>query len=262
MAKTTEQKMVFFVPEGTKITKAGMKRSRDGKSVEFFITTEFIQELNMDHFDELFPIIDPSELIGHKLLEHKPETERQSKLLKDIQKCFELKLPAFRAPCMDPSEEDGKIVFKAGNKAAVGHSPVWWKEECRKIMPTKNSRIGTELHRAAFLGKQIKYLIEKKRYTVEDAWKAVCDESRLLGHYRNSPASIRAFELTGSRQVGGFYDLANTYKIIETWEPSNFLMVGGYYNNFSDMCPLMDMLSINNPEENLENSVAWIILDV
>ena len=167
MPKTTEQKLVFSSPQGAKITKANLKISDDGKSVEIIIVSEATEEqkpaaMNTENFDEMFPIIDPSELIGHKFLKHKPETRRQLILMFDIHKGIDMKLPAFRVPCMDPSEENGRIVFKPGNKPAVGHSANWWKKKWNEFMPEKNSRLGTELHWAAFLGKQMKYLVDEK----------------------------------------------------------------------------------------------------
>ena len=247
----------------------------NGKSVEVIITTEVLQEQQSDventkifdeifpiNFDEIFPIIDPSELIGHKLLKHEPKNRRQERLLDDIRKGIDLKLSAFRAPYMDPSEENGKIIFKHGNKPALGHSPVWWDETWKRFMPSKNSRSGTELHHAAFLGKLMKYLIDEKNYSVGNAWKAVCNDSRDLGHYWNSKDAKYEFEPTGSRKVGLFCDLANTCKILKKRGASGFLLAGGRYCNFSEGCPLADMSTINNPSDNYYYSVGWLVLDV
>ena len=265
MEMTTEQKWVVNAPEGAKITQA--KISDDGKSVEIIIVSEVAEEqktatTNVENFDEMFPIIDPSELIGHEILKHKPKTRRQERLLADILKGIELKLPAFRAPCMDPSEENGRIVFKRGNKPAVGHSPHWWKKTWREFMPSKNSRSGTELHWAAFLGKQLKYLVDEKNYSVEYAWKAVCDDSRDLGHYWNSKDPKYGLEPTGSRKVGAFFDLANTCKILKKWKASGFLLAGGYCCDVSNNCPLANLDPFNNPINNYNFGVGWLVLDV
>lgn len=267
MAKATEQKLVLTVPDGAKIIKTEIKTSKDGKSIEVSIITEAIQEeklveVNIDNFDELFPIINPSELVGHRLLTYKPKSQWQKKLMENIRRGIDLKLPAFRVSCMDPSEEDGKIVFKAGNNPAVGHSPVWWKEAWEKFMPSKNSRSGSELHWAAFLGKHMKYLVEEKNFSVDDAWRAVCDDSCGLGHYWNSKDAKHDFEATGSRQVGLFCDLANTYKILEKWESPEFLLVSSYYINYSYEYPLANQSNISNPNNNRLNSVGWIVMDV
>ena len=265
MAKTTEQKLVLSAPESGKITQ--VKIADDGKSVEVIITTEVVQEqqpavMNTENFDEVFPIIDPSKLVGHKLLKHKPKTKRQKRLLADIRKGIDLKLPAFRAPCMDPSEEDGKIVFKPGNRPAVGHPSVWWDETWKKFMPSKNSRSGTELHWAAFLGMLMKYLIDDKNYSVAAAWEAVCDDRRKRGYYWNSKDANNDLELTGSRKVGAFFDLANTCKILKKWEGSDFLLAGGFCNVDSGFYPLADLFDIEYPDSNYCFSVGWPVLDV
>ena len=222
-------------------------------------TTEQKYEGN---FDEVFPIIDLNKLIGHKLLEHKPKNEQQKRLLGDIQRGIYLKLPAFRAPYMDPSTEEGKIVFKPGNRPVVGPSPVWWKETWKNFMPSKNSRIGTELHWAAFLGIQMMYLVEEKNYSVKKAWKAVCNNSRRLGHYWNSPGAKHGFEPTGSRKVGNFYDLANTSKILEKWDASGFLFASGKCHNCSYEHPLASLIESDYPKVGDCYSVGWLVLDV
>ena len=163
---------------------------------------------------------------------------------------------------MDPSEENGKIVFKPGNRPAVGHSPMWWDETWKKFMPSKSSRSGTDLHWAASLGKLMKYLIDEKNYSEEDAWKAVCDDSRDLGHYCNSKDAKHDFEPTGSRKVGAFFDLANTSKILKKWETPGFLLAGGNYNYNSFDFPLVDLYTFFYPFNDYYYSVGWLVLDV
>ena len=264
MAKTIEQKLVLSAPEGAKITR--VKIAEDGKNVEIIIATEAVQEqqpavMNTENFDEVFPIIDPSELVGHKLLKHKPKKGRQQMLMNDICEGIKQKISAFRTPCMDPSEENGKIVFKPGNKPAVGHSPVWWDKKWQEFNPEKNSRSGNRLERAAYLGTIIKYLIDEKNYSVAAAWEAVCDDSRDLGHYWNSKDAKHDFEPTGSRKVGAFFDLANTCKILKKWEASGFLLAGGDYRNFSNNYPLADLCSVDCPDDDYGSSVGWLVLD-
>ena len=262
MAKTTEQKMVLSAPDGAKITKADLKIVDEGKTIEIVITTEVVT-VNTEDFDAVFPIIDPSELIGNILLTHKPKTERQEWLMRHILKALELKLPAFRAPCMDPSEENGRIVFKPGNKPAVGHNALWWREKWKEFMPSKNSRLGTELHRAAFLGILMKDLIETRNYTMEEAWKAVCDDSHNLGHYCNSWRAKNTFEPTGSRMVGKFFDLSNTNKIFASSEGDGFWIASAccFYN--SKFAPLSEIKPIIiNPYGAYGDCVGWGVMDV
>ena len=265
MEKTTEQKLVFNAPVGTKIIKTQMKTSRDGKSVEFIITTEDqTVTVNTENFDEVFPIIDPSELIGHKLLNYEPKNEREDRLLADICKGIEMKLPAFRAPCIDPSEENGKIVFKPGNKPAVGHDADWWKETWKNFMPNKNSRIGTNLHWAAFMGKLMAYLIEKEKYSVKDAWRAICRDRRVLGLYSNSEGERHnELALTGSKNVGGFFDIANTFKMVEKMGDTTYFLAGGYYNFYESDFPITVLYEdYIHADVSKDVSVGWLVMDV
>lgn len=218
--------------------------------------------MDIEDLDKIFPIVDPSELIGHKILEHRPRTVRQEKILNDILKGIELNLPAFRVQSMDPSEEFGQIVFKPGNKPAVGYSPIWWKRTLKKFMPSKNSRNGNELQWAAFLGKQMKYLVEERHYSVSYAWRAVCDDSYDLGHYWNSDDAKYKYELTGRRRVGEFFDLANTCKILKKSNASGFLFASGTFNCISYESPLANMVNIYDSDCNYSDSVGWLVLDV
>ena len=261
MAKTTEQKLVYSSPAGQRITRVDI--AKDGKSIEIFTVAEIQnKETVIENFDDMFPIIDPRELIGHKLLEHDPQHDQQRWLKNAILEGIKQNLPAFRAPCMDPSEEDGKIVFESGNRPATGHSPSWWRKKWKEYMPKKNSRSGTDLHWAAFMGKLMKYLVEEEQYSVEKAWEAVCDNSRDLGHYWNSKNAKNDFEPTGSRKVGKFYDLANTYKIIQKWGYSSFLLTGGHYGSTGAGRPLTYMNTISFPNDVHSASVGWLVLDV
>lgn len=265
MEMTTEQKYVVNAPEGAKITQA--KISDDGKNVEIIIASEVVEEqetaaANVENFDEMFPIIDPSELIGHKLLEHNPQSRQQEKLLADILKGLEVKLPAFRVPCMDPSEENGQIVFKPGNKPAVGYSPMWWKNTWREFMPEKNSRMGTDLQWAAFLGKQMRYLVDEKNFSVEDAWKAVCDDRGDLDNYWDSKDAKYDYKPTGSQKVGAFFDLTSTCKIIQRWWNFGSLRAGGAFGNGIYNFPLASLVPITNPYNNSYYCVGWLVLDV
>ena len=163
---------------------------------------------------------------------------------------------------MDHSEENGKIVYKVGNKPAVGHSPIWWAKQFKAFMPSKNSRTSNELQWAALLSRHMKYLFEEKNYTIEEAWRAVCNDSRDIGHYWNSVGAKHDFEPTGSRKVGDFFDLANTCKILVKSDGSGFLIAGGDYTNKSAECPLAVLETFNNPNKIFRSSVGLLVLDV
>ena len=173
-------------------------------------------------------------------------------------------LTDFRAQRMDPSfNENGNISYQAGRKPAVGKSPTWWKENAEKFIPEKRSRMGTTKERIAFLGLLIKYLVEKEGCTVSYAWKAVCDQSKGLGHYWDSDDAKHDFETTGSRKIGEWYDLANTFKItMDEKKASGFSLVGGYCNYNGNFYPLADVSGVYNPNGDYDYSVGWLVLDV
>lgn len=73
----------------------------------------------------------------------------------------------------------------------------------------------------------------------------MCDDSRKIGHYRNSDGARGNFEPTGSREVCGFYDLANAYKLLaeDPWEEGGgFWDAGGYLDCYSNEDPVSALL--------------------
>ena len=214
-------------------------------------------------FEEKFPIVRASTLSEEEIfLKHKTKSERQKKLKDLILKGIEVGLKDFRRPALDPSFEGERIVYKAGEEPAVYKSPNFWDEELKKIIPEKNSRMGTLLQCAAFLGLLIKYLIEEEGYEVAEAWKAVCDDSKKLGHYWNSDNAKHAFEATGSRKVWDFYDLANTPKIVkDDSSKSGFTRIGGTCMCGGDFMPLADYIQPIDADRNFL-FVGWMVLDV
>lgn len=109
---------------------------------------------------------------------------------------------------------------------------------------------------------EFKYLIEEKGYTVSDAWKAVCDESKNLGHYINSEKAKHDLKNMGSRQVGEWYDLANTRKLIIDDETDGFWIVSGGCDFFSSLMTLAFVMRVYYYYVIYENSVGWLVLSV
>ena len=268
MRKTMEQRTVIEV-EG-KITRVSI----EGGKIEIFSIPEYLQNPEgndqeeikgtQEYIEKYFPIAKASTLsLEDEFLKHEPETNQQTRFKNALISAIESGLSDFRAQRMDACfDEEGNIYFKAGMKPAVGKSPNWWKENAKKFMPEKGSRLGTTKERIAFLGLLIRYLIEEKGYTVSNAWKAVCDQSKDLGHYWDSENAKHDFEDTGSRRVGEWYDLANTCKITVDDEAGGFSLVGGNYDNNGDDYPLADVFSINHPNNVFGSSVGWLVLSV
>ena len=219
---------------------------------------------NVNEFDKMFPIVRASKLsLNDKFMQHKPNTDNQKKVFKFLVEIIKSGMSDFRRPAMDPSkDEDGNIVFEFGNQPVDNYSAKQWNKIAEMFMAEKNSRMGFERHYYAFLGVIINHLVNEQGYDVEDAWKAVCDDSRELGHYRNSEDAQEDFEPTGNRKVSGFYDLGNTYKIIRKDNGKGFLNAGGYYCGDSTIHPLASMHPIRTPNLYCTCSVGWLIMDV
>lgn len=274
MNNATEQRTVVEVGGNLTIT-GNITRViiQEGK-IEIFSIPEYPQSHEgtnraevkgtQEYIEKYFPIAKASTLhLADEFLKHDPETKAQTRFKEALISAIKSGLSDFRAQRMDACfDEEGNICFKAGMKPAVGKSSNWWKETAKKFMPEKGSRLGTTKERIAFLGLLIKYLIEEKGYAVSDAWKAVCDQSKDLGHYWDSENAKHDFEPTGSRQVGEWYDLANTYKITEDDEAGGFSLVGGIYIGDGDDYPLADVNRICYPFVEYGDSSGWLVLSV
>lgn len=267
MAKTSEQELrTVFKVEG-RITRTNILD--EGKTIEIFVVPHNFQNQSAlkeeSSFEEKFPIVRAS-ILSKKdfFLKHKPQSRRQEELKTLILKGIEVGLKDFRRAVMDPSfDKNGNIIYKEGEKPAVGKSANFWSEELKKFMVDKNSRMCTLLQYAAFLGLLIRYLIEEKKYKVAEAWKSVCDDGQELGHYWNSENAKHAFEETGNRKIWDFYDLANTFKIIkDDSSDSGISLVGGYCNYDSNNFPLAGIYNIKNPNNHIFCGVGLLVLDV
>ena len=159
--------------------------------------------------------------------------------------------------CVDPLFAEG-IVYGGWKKPAGGQSCRWWVDAAKKYAPSRNSRLGTRLEYGAFLGVLIKKLIEKGK-SVEWAWNAVCNDSKELGHYRDSYDARPEFESTGSRCICGFYDLANTEKILaEDEEAGGFWIAGGRYLDWGGGCPLAHLELTTG--RRCHEGVGWLVI--
>ena len=260
----TEIKKVFSVSEG-KIVRSKIIDS--GKAIEVYIEQDSTQisasNISKKEFEEIFPIVEASKLsLKDSFMKHKPQTEEQKRLKKSLEQSIKEGLKDFRRPIMDPSiDKDGNITFKEGNKPAVGENCYWWEENAKAFMPQKDSRQGILKEYDAFLGTLIKYLVDDEKWSVKDAWTAVCNDSKKLGHYWNSENAKHTFEPTGSRPVGKWHDLANTYKIVGDSE-TGFSLCSGNHFFFSFNYPLADVYTDDDPFNYHDSGVGWLVLSV
>ena len=192
-------------------------------------------------------------------MRHKPKTEAEKKFKATLTEAIKAGIEDFYRPAMDPSfadKEKTKIHYMAGEKPAVGKSYNWWEGT------VKDSKwcLGTKAQYVAFLGVLIKMLVAKG-WTCCEAWDSVCNDSKKLGHYLNSDNAKHQFEDTGSREICGFFDLANTYKILaEDKEAGGFWLAGGGYNYDGHDDPLADLGLCNFCNLNHDDGVAWLVL--
>ena len=211
-----------------------------------------------------FVLIEAEKLsMDDEFMKFEPVTNEEYATKALISKAIKLKVKNFDRPKYDPSfTEDGKgICFVSGNKPAVGKSYNWWYNAAKRYKPEQNSRLGTRLQYGAFLGVLIKKLIEEGK-TVEWAWNAVCNDSRELGHYWNSENAKNDFEPTGSRMICGFYDLANTYKILaEDKEAGGFWLAGCDYRNIGGNSPLANLDHCYFRVDYDYCGVGWLVFD-
>lgn len=205
-------------------------------------------------------LIEASKLsLTDTFMSHEPRTEEQEEFKAILTEVITSGIEDFYRPAMDPSFADKaktKIYYMAGERPAVGKSYNWWEET------VKNSKwcLGTKAQYVAFLGVLIKMLVAKG-WTVGEAWDAVCNDSKNLGHYSNSDDAKHQLEDTGSREIYGFFDLANTYKILaEDEEAGGFWLAGGSFNNGSRYNPLADLALFGSYIKNRDYGVAWLVL--
>lgn len=246
MTRTTEQTTVLTVEEKTaRVNVSNNKNSEQD-------------------FDEKFPIVRASTLsLEEAFMRHEPQSNQQLRLKNSITLGIKEGLKDFRCAIMDPTfDESGNYVYQKGKKPAVGKSARYGKDKLKEFMPEKNSRMGTGKEHDAFLGILIRYLIEVEGYNVADAWKAVCNDSKHLGHYKNSENAKGELETTGNRKIGSFYDLGNTCKIVEHENYKvGFALICAYYGGYSDDYPL-SVLEPFGPDDEIKFGVPWLVLDV
>ena len=207
--------------------------------------------------------IDPNIFAG-AWLEHQP-TSKNQKIILDLYQDAKAKgrLHAFTCMTIDISIKGGKWVYQKGLPIKTGFSQRKWAEILKDYNPSRNSRMMTLTEFAC----RNLYLIQElvgTGYEIAEAWEAVCDDSRKIGHYRNSDNPKNGFEPTGSREVCGFCDLGNARKFIaeDPWEKTGgFWAAGGDYFNLSDCNPVAALFHYCRVDIDFEYGVGMLALD-
>jgi len=247
MSRTTEQERLLTANSG------------NNKNV--------LPKVGSKEFEKMFPIVEIEKVsLEDRFMQYEPKTLEEKWVKESIIKAKEINLKNFRKPAMDPSfADDGEtIIYCAEEKPALGKSPLWWEENALKFMPEKNSRMIDELEKYVWSGMLIRDLIEEG-YGLDEAWKAVCVDSTEIGHYCNSKDAKHGFELTGSRQIGKWFDLGNTKKIVTQPKSSPFLgfiFFGGDYEYMGETHSVASRHNLYNEFVNNYGSVGELVLDV
>jgi hypothetical protein len=234
----------------------------ESEVVENMEQSESLQELD----ENVFVLVEASKLsLDDKFMKHNPTTAKEKEFKELLTKVIRKGIKDFYRPKYDPSfYGDGTdVTFKAGNKPAVGKFYNWWKKVAKEFMPERRSRLGTKSEYVAFLGVLIKKLVEDEKWSVAKAWDAVCNNSKELGHYLNSEDAKHRFEDTGMREICGFFDLANAYKILAEDEDDctgGFWLAGGGYNTGGRYHSLADLCRGAFLNFDGFDSVGWFVL--
>ena len=205
----------------------------------------------------------------NKILDYESNNEEIKRFCCSVRCVKEERTEPFFRPTMDPSLKNGWVVYKKENKPATMKKTDWWLEAVT-AMPAVEGRhwkIGTEYQYYAFLVYLINSLVESG-WTIDKAIEAVVVRSDELGVYKYGIDSRYHGEYTGSREICGFFDLANTSKIVTCkYIADEYWYVGGNFKCFGYESPLANIISGSDTKGNwekysylLENSVAWLVL--
>lgn len=220
----------------------------------------------MSEIKDVFMHIKVSELrLDDKFMQHHPRNCQEEELKEWITDVISFRIQDFWCPKYAPSfTSDGiGICYAPGSMPAVDKKdPCCWEAIARKFAPERGSRLGTRLEYVAFLATLIKRLVAEG-WNVEHAWYCVCQNSSELGHYKDSEESQEDFECTGSREVAGFYDLGNTFKLLieDERDVAGYWLAGGDCHEYGDDYPISDLGHFQEVQYFDFDYVGWIVLE-
>lgn len=228
-------------------------------------TQDRILTSDSEKFEEIFPIVNIEDIsLQDPFMQYEPETFWEKELKNSMIMAKKMGMKNFRKPCIDPSFADNgeTIIYRVGEKPAVGKTVKWWKRKVPDFMPEKNSRILYDIEKYVSLGIIIRNLVEEEEYMIRDAWKIVCFNSKDIAHYRDSKDAKKYLEMTGSRAVGKWCDLGNTCKIVERYKKGGFAIFGGPYYCYGEQYPLANSGMVTSIDGVYVTSIVEIRLDV
>ena len=246
---------------GGRITKAQVMPDGSCKVMVELVTTT-TEDTTCHQLESMFNRVPASKLrLDDAFMKHQPKTNAERNFKELVETAIKNGLKDFWRPVYDPSFDDnGRIYYEPGKMPAAGKSYNWWKKKAKAFYPEWGSRIGTKSEYIAFLAVLMKNLVASGK-SVEWAWNAVCNDSKELGHYWNSKGAKNAFETTGSRYICGWYDLANSFKILEEDEEAGgFWIACGDYSSLSIHNPLAFLYHHHDRCDDFMYSCGWLVL--
>lgn len=201
--------------------------------------------------------------MNDEFMQHLPRSIEEKKLKDRLELVISSGIKDFYRPIVDPSlSYNGKLVYITGLRPALGKSYNWWVNAAQRISNLNKARLGTKNEYIAFLGVLLKKLVASG-WNVNEAWNAVCNDSAKLGNYQNSVDGHLAPKLTGSNEACGFFDLANTYKILagDNDDDSGFFMASGCYRSVDNQFPIADINTVVDRISPWHIAVGWIVLE-
>jgi len=221
----------------------------------------------------MFTVLEPKHLVyidasslslDDEFMQHIPTTKAEERLKEWLKSVISKKVKNFYHPVIDPSlNYRGKLIYIAGLRPILGKSYNWWKNNAKRAFSSwENARLGTKDEYIVFCGVLIKKLVSNG-WSVADAWDAVCNYSSKLGNYQSSEGERIVLKDTGSDEVCGFFDLANTYKILagDEDDDNGFFMASGCYRCLGNQFPIADIHPVVGRAEQWHIAVGWIVLE-
>jgi len=211
-----------------------------------------------------FVLVEASKLtLEDNFLQFVPKTSAERAFKRLLIEAIQEGVKDFWRPKYDPSlDAQLGIVFEPGKRPGPSITCSWWRKTAKKFNPKRKSRLGTEYEYFAFLGVLIKRLIASG-WSVEEAWDAVCNDSKKLGNYANCHEFDFVLEPTGSREICGFADLGNTMKILTRTKNTGYWLAGGFFIADSCRMPLSYLVRGRKANDILPSDlyVGWVILE-
>lgn len=185
------------------------------------------------------------------LAKQKGETVRVKRFLGRVKEAVQAVNYDFWIANLEPSVANWKVYYAKGEDVGVGFSCNQYKKMAEEYATERGSRLAN-LHELF-----IWYALR----IVTGFWTLdyVCNDSSSAGNYRNAPNAYRRLETTGARTCGGYGDgQGNTFKIVTVGD--DFALVGGFYFNIGDYCPVADVYYYNIPDNFRDYSSGVLVL--